>query len=124
MTTKTMRLTTGTALMALVVALLPSDSSAQRKKDRFGDTTSVTVVEIPVQVIRDGAPVRGLTAENFEILDGRKRQELVALDIVDLTLESGTTEQGQVAQMPVAARRCPWGGRWWRKVAAPRRWPS
>ena len=105
MTRRTIRKATGAALVALCLALLPGATSAQRRKDRFEETTSVTVVEIPVQVIVDGAPVRGLTKENFEIVDGRKRHEIIAMDVVDLTLEAEDTEIAETASLSVAARR-------------------
>jgi len=73
------------------------------QEGRFGEEVEVLVVEVPVQVLRDGEPVRGLTAEDFEILEGRKRREIVAFDVVDLTLTEGVA--APAATVPVAARR-------------------
>ena len=52
----------------------------------FPDTTQVTAVEVPVQVVRDGEPVRGLTAADFEVYDGRRKQVLTGFDVVDLAI--------------------------------------
>ncbi len=84
---------------AVLLAATPAD--AQRGRDRFSDTTNVTVVEVPVQVIRNGEPVRGLTQDDFEILDGRKEQPIVGFDVVDLSTETGDVTE----PVPVAARR-------------------
>ncbi len=96
-------------LAALMMLSSASDIDAQRrgKKQRevaaqgqFQDTTSVTVVEVPVTVTSKGSALRGLTRENFEIIDGKQRQELIGFEIVDL-------EQNDATEMnvPVAARR-------------------
>ncbi|HEV3073559.1 MAG TPA: hypothetical protein VHB47_04000, partial [Thermoanaerobaculia bacterium] len=37
-------------------------SAGGADRQGFSETTEVTAVEIPVQVVRDGEPVRGLTA--------------------------------------------------------------
>ena len=95
----------GAGLMALVLTLIPGETIAQRRSDRFEETTSVTLVEVPVQVLRDNEPVRGLTIENFEIIDGRKRQDIVAMDVIDLTLEGDERDSAQVANMAPSARR-------------------
>ena len=64
----------------------------------FGDTTDVVAVEVPVQVMKDGKPVRGLTAADFEIVQDREVQELTGFEAIDL----GTAQPGTV---PVAGRR-------------------
>jgi VWFA-related protein len=68
----------------------------------FSETTEVTAVEIPVQVIRDGEPVRGLTAADFEVYEGRKQQALTGFDVVDLSLPEN---QRLSASIPAAGRR-------------------
>ncbi len=39
----------------------------------FSGSADVVEVEVPVQVVRDGQPVRGLTAGDFELYEGRKK---------------------------------------------------
>src|SRR5215210_116557 len=78
--------------VALAIACLPA--SAQ-----FSDTTEVTAVQIPVQVIADGKPVRGLTAADFTVYEGRRQRAVTGFDAVDLqTLPPD-------AEIPGAARR-------------------
>ena len=67
----------------------------------FSDTTSTVVVEVPVQVIRDGQPVRGLTAADFQVFDGRKKQQIVGFEVIDLAASETQTPKG----MPIAGRR-------------------
>lgn len=54
------------------------------ERPRFRERAEVLAVEIPVQVTRDGQPVRGLTAEDFQVFDGRKRLDVVGFEAVDL----------------------------------------
>lgn len=68
----------------------------------FQDRTSVVVVEVPVEVVDDeGRPVRGLTAENFEILDDGKPREVAYFEVLD----RGEAAPRGVAETAVAARR-------------------
>ena len=75
---------------------------AQQGQQAFTESTEVLVVEIPVQVIKDGEPVRGLTANDFEVFDGRKKQEIVGFEVLDLAAPAA---QGSSAAIPAAARR-------------------
>ncbi|MFL6198633.1 MAG: VWA domain-containing protein [Thermoanaerobaculia bacterium] len=81
--------------LVLVLALaLAAPAFAQ-----FSDSTQVTAVQIPVQVVADGKPVRGLAAADFEVYEGRRQRPVVGFDSVDLqTLPAG-------AEVPGAARR-------------------
>lgn len=60
----------------------------------FGQTASETItvsyVEVPVTVVgRDGNPVRGLKAENFELYDDGRKRPVTSFDMVDFSsLES------------------------------------
>ena len=59
----------------LLVILLAGSSPATPAEppQRFSEHTEVVVVEVPVQVIgADGEPVRGLTAADFDVWEGRK----------------------------------------------------
>jgi len=79
-----------------------SGSGGGADRQGFSETTEVTAVEIPVQVIRDGEPVRGLTAADFELYEGRKQQVLTGFDVVDLSLPEN---QRLSASIPAAGRR-------------------
>ena len=76
--------------------------AAGADRQSFAETTQVTAVEVPVQVIRDGEPVRGLTADDFELYEGRKKQALTGFDVVDLALPEN---QRLSAAVPAAGRR-------------------
>lgn len=90
------------ALVAITAAALPV--LAQRGNNRqFSEAVEVVTVEVPVEVVRNGEPVRGLTAENFEIFDGRKRQTITGFEMVDLKEDRGKTLP--IHDIPVAARR-------------------
>lgn len=67
----------------------------------LSETTEVVAVEVPVQVVRDGEPVRGLTAADFEVTDGRKRQPVTGFEVLDLRAREGQA----VATIPPSLRR-------------------
>lgn len=75
--------------------------AAVAQQGQFGDTTSVVVVEVPVHVTRDGAPVRGLGAENFEVYDGRSRREITGFEVIDLSALASR----RTGAVPASARR-------------------
>ena len=87
------------SVLAALLALVAVSAAAQT----FVDTTQVVVVEVPVQVIRNGEPVRGLTAADFEVWDGREKQTLTGFEAMDLAELSG--EALATADLPVSARR-------------------
>ncbi|HEX4952533.1 MAG TPA: VWA domain-containing protein [Thermoanaerobaculia bacterium] len=95
------------AVSVLTAALLVvSQQAYSAAKKGFGETTSVVVVEVPVTVLVDGKPVRGLTKENFEVLDGRTEQPIVGFDVVDLTATPTTgSRAAQRTLVPTAGRR-------------------
>jgi VWFA-related protein len=90
------------ALALCGLSLLPARAGAQA----FGEVTDVVAVEVPVQVVRDGQPVRGLTAHDFEVFEGRKRQKVVGFEVVDLAAPvSSQAARTPPAPVPAAARR-------------------
>jgi VWFA-related protein len=84
------------AALVLAAGLPAAPAGAQ-----FSESTQVLVVEVPVQVVgKDGEPVRGLTANDFEVFEGRKKLTVTGFEVMDLkTSETANT------QMPTAARR-------------------
>ncbi|MEM8933067.1 MAG: VWA domain-containing protein, partial [Acidobacteriota bacterium] len=89
--------------------LIADIGSAQRSSARFDDSTTVLVVEVPVNVHRDGAAVRGLTRDDFVIREGRKEWPLVGFEVIDLqaldAAERPATVQASGPEVPIAARR-------------------
>src|SRR5688572_31825176 len=52
----------------------------------YQGTADVGVVEVPVQVVRDGKPVRGLTQADFTVYAAKQKQPLLGFEVVDLSL--------------------------------------
>ena len=90
------------ALGASAVLVAPTTLSAAKQKS-FDESIDVLTIEVPVQVIADGEPVRGLTKDDFEVYDGRKREPISGFEEIDLT-DYGDGGQ-PVSQVPIAGRR-------------------
>jgi VWFA-related protein len=91
-----------TAALLLAAASADAQRNRRQRQAQFSDTTTVTVVEVPVQVTSGGNPLRDLTRNDFELLDGRKPVEITGFDMVDLSTVDGKVTNEPV---PVAARR-------------------
>lgn len=86
-------------VLAAGLAIAAASLAAQN----FTESTEVVVVEVPVQVVRDGEPVRGLTAADFEVFEGRKKLPITGFEVLDLSTASGA--QGAAEPPSIAARR-------------------
>ena len=75
----------------LPLLLLALGAHAQVVDQTFEETSQVVAVEVPVNVVdREGRPVRGLTADDFEVYDAGQRQTVTGFEMVDLrTREAG-----------------------------------
>jgi VWFA-related protein len=98
--TMSIRLRRFTAALAgaFFTLVLPAAAGAAKPTT---ESTQVVIVEVPVQVVKDGEPVRGLTAADFELYDGRKKVAIDGFDVLDLAA-APTAAQPAV---PAAARR-------------------
>jgi VWFA-related protein len=76
-------------------------AAAPIAQQTFSGSTNVVAIEVPVQVVKDGEPVRGLTAKDFEVYDGRRKVNVTGFELLDLAAPAGQPS----AQVPVAARR-------------------
>lgn len=78
---------------------------AQDAKDKvFEERARVVAVEVPVNVIdRQGEPVRGLTAEDFELEDEGREQPVTGFEVVDLN----RPQEGPAAEEPLRAEELP-----------------
>src|SRR5437763_4040544 len=83
---------------AIAVILITTSAFAQLK-----ETVNVNVIEVPVTVVdSSGNPVRGLTAANFEVYDGGKKQTITSFDKIDF----GSSETANaISPLNPAARR-------------------
>ena len=96
-----MRLAFGIPIL-LSAALVASPAHAQ-KNQGFSETTEVVAVEVPVQVVgKDGEPVRGLTAADFQVFEGRRQMPITGFEVVDLEVPATAA---RAAAVPTAARR-------------------
>src|SRR5262245_143216 len=92
------------ALLAASLAL--SANAAQEQKDKpqasfEGGEERVVAVEVPVNVVgRDGRPVRGLTAADFEVFDNGDRQPLAGFEVVDLAALGTADTKATAAAVP------------------------
>ncbi len=95
------------ALVTFTLALGAASGSAATAAEtqpRFGgERTDVVAVEIPLQVVRDGQPVRGLTQSDFVIYEGKKKQAITGFEVIDLAATPAATAPPQV--LSPAARR-------------------
>ncbi|HEV8241468.1 MAG TPA: VWA domain-containing protein [Thermoanaerobaculia bacterium] len=96
-------LATGAAIA--IAAAEPATSPA----GAFKGSTEVNVVEVPVQVIRGGQPVRGLTAADFTVWAGKQQQQIVGFETIDVdalsTPAAGAAAAPAVNRLPSSARR-------------------
>jgi len=87
-----------------LTALAPAAASAEGKGPNSPVTSSeisVTLVEMPVEVVRNGEPVSGLTAADFEVVEGNHSLPIVAFE----TLGAAAPETpGAVPPSPAARR--------------------
>ncbi len=72
----------------------------------FSGSADVRVVEVPVQVIRKGQPVRGLTAADFEVWAGKEKQRIVGFETIDVeAFDAAAAAAPAVNRLPASARR-------------------
>src|SRR5437762_9615605 len=67
-----------------LAAILWSAVAVAGAQAQVKETLTVSVVEVPVTVVgRDGNPIRGLTAANFEVVDEGKKRPISSFDAID-----------------------------------------
>ncbi len=100
------------AVLPLACLLLASPpipaQGAGPPAETFGEETAVVVVEVPVEVVEDGKPVRGLTAEDFEVFDRKTPRPISSFETVDLAASAaapGDPEAAPAVAPSPAARR-------------------
>ncbi|HEV7670801.1 MAG TPA: VWA domain-containing protein [Thermoanaerobaculia bacterium] len=91
-------------LVVPVVLFVPSASPADPPQRFSGERTDVIAVEVPVQVVRDGQPVRGLTQADFTLWDGKTKQEITGFESVDLTTAVAAPDAPPARPSPMGRR--------------------
>ena len=77
---------TASWLLALAVVVPLALAPAGAQEGTFEGTADVVSIPVPVNVVdRDGQPIRGLTADQFEIVDEGDPQRIASFEVVDLT---------------------------------------
>lgn len=91
-------------VLSLAVALA-APGLAEAQETAFDEETTVVAVEVPVRVLRDGRPVRGLTAENFVVIDEGDPREITSFEVLDLEeVATGEAARAPVEVQPAARR--------------------
>jgi len=97
------------AVAAVTIAALAIPAGAAEQPSAaatFGEETSVIVVEVPVEVTRDGKPVAGLAQADFEVREHGKPLRIVGFEQVEVGTDAGAATTGAAAPVPsLAARR-------------------
>ena len=75
------RLGAGLALLGSLVAVAPDTTSARQQSPTFRARTDLVQIDVVV-VDGEGRPVRGLTKDDFRILDRKRQQVIAAFDEV------------------------------------------
>ncbi len=99
----------GTVLAMIASGGAPLSAQKPAAGDKFSETSDVVAVEVPVNVIgRDGQPVRGLTAADFEISDDGDNQAITDFEVIDLSSTEAETrrmDSRRIEELGAAARR-------------------
>ena len=95
----------GAAIVALSLFLVLPISGADPKDTELVEHSESILVEVPLHVSLGGEPVRGLTADNFEIYDAGKRQEITGFSVLDLSLTTAGEMPTSQHEVSLATRR-------------------
>jgi VWFA-related protein len=84
----------------------PPAPAAPPAQPSFSGTAQVLSIDVPVQVVRDGEPVRGLQAADFQVWEGHRRLAVTGFESFDLAAPAAAgPSSGRAAGVPAAARR-------------------
>ena len=102
------------SVFACCLAVFACGAGAQGSADgdrpgaTFEGAAEVTLIEVPVNVTtKNGEPIRGLTRENFLIIDSGKEQDIEGVEVVDLKViePQRSRDRGLGERLPAVARR-------------------
>lgn len=84
--------------LPFLLAFLATAAMAQT----FEEKLTVSYIEVPVTVLRDGKPVRGLTRANFEVVDDGTKRSIESFEAIDFATSETATA---VSPLNPASRR-------------------
>jgi VWFA-related protein len=93
------------ALLGFGAAVAAWGQAPPKPGPAFSGSTQVLSIDVPVQVVRDGEPVRGLQAADFQVWEGRHRLAVTGFESLDLAGTGSGAGSGRTAGVPAAARR-------------------
>ena len=73
-------------------------------QQRHREIVEVTEVAVPVNVIREGAPVRGLGRDDFKLTAAGKKREISGFSVIDLT-QDDLDSPSSGSELPLFGRR-------------------
>lgn len=79
--------------------------AAEDPSPTFRGQATVTLIEVPVVVLKDGSPVRGLTADDFTLHQDGIEQSILSFERVDLSRLESSAEVSPQPAVSLAARR-------------------
>ncbi|MFN2385515.1 MAG: VWA domain-containing protein [Thermoanaerobaculia bacterium] len=95
----------GVASLALLLATSPFSAQSRDEKSAVREEAKAVLIEVPVNVIdRNGNPVEGLTAEDFEVFDDGKKQPITGFEILDQRRPIPKASPGEPPIHPSARR--------------------
>lgn len=96
----------GFSWVVLAVVAVASAQAARTPERSFSEETRVVAVEVPINVVdRKGEPVRGLSADDFEVYDDGKLQAVSDFEVIDLAVLENAPLASAPEQTKAAARR-------------------
>jgi VWFA-related protein len=98
--------------LASLAVLLASAAAALAQKDprtTVKGTATATIIEVPVNVIgKDGRPLSGLTAADFELYDNGKKQQISGFEVVELQKPAADAAANPFPEAPPPMARRHW----------------
>jgi VWFA-related protein len=101
-----MRRSSSWIVLCAALGSMTAYAAEPTRPQTFSGATDVVVVEVPVQVLKDGEPVRGLTASDFEVWAGKERLPVTGFEMLDLEAPAPPpSDKGWKPAQPITARR-------------------
>jgi len=99
----------GVLFVSILAALAAAAPDEKPQKGVVQERASATLIEVPVTVLgKDGKPLAGLTAADFELYDGGKKQQISGVDPIDLHQIGSRSDASNPFQEPPAVARRHW----------------